>query len=83
MKSRHLPALHSINMPRREKDDRDTPDQERERREAEELESFGRRADWLREHYGVPPEEADERTQKAIEQAEEMSGSDEADDPER
>ena len=49
-----------------------TPEeQERARREQEELDSFRRREEWSRLHYGVPQEEADERTRRAREQADE------------
>jgi hypothetical protein len=47
-------------------------EQKRKRREAEELDSFKRRAEWSRLHYGVPADEADQRTQEALEQAERM-----------
>jgi hypothetical protein len=60
-------------MPRREDDATPTPDEERERREAEELESFERRSEWWRLHYGAPAEEADERTRRAVEEAERSS----------
>lgn len=62
-------------MPERDKepDDASRLDEERVRREAEELESFERRAEWWRLHYGVPPERADELTREAVEQAERMA----------
>jgi hypothetical protein len=47
----------------------DAEEEERKRREAEELESFKRRSEWSRLHYGVSPDEADERTRAAREQA--------------
>jgi hypothetical protein len=55
-------------------------DRERERREAEELESFGRRAEWWQRHYGMPAEEADERMRKAAEDASRMPDEDEPDE---
>jgi hypothetical protein len=55
-------------------------DREREQREAEELESFGRRAEWWRRHYGAPAEEADERVRKAAEDASRMPDEDEPDE---
>ncbi len=45
---------------------------ERIRREAEELASFERRADWWSVHYGGAGAEAGERTRKAIEDAERL-----------
>jgi hypothetical protein len=59
-------------MPKREPEAPATPEEERDRREAEELESFERRAEWSRLHYGTPIEDADERTRKAVEQAEKL-----------
>jgi hypothetical protein len=53
-----------------------TPDEERKRREAEEIESFERRAEWSRLHYGTPPADADDRSRKAVEQAEAMPDED-------
>ena len=58
----------------------DEGDREREEREAEELESFEKRAEWMRTHYGVPPEEADERVRQAAEQAERMPDGRESDE---
>jgi len=45
---------------------------ERIRKEAEELASFERRADWWGLHYGGAGDEAGERTRKAIEDAERL-----------
>ncbi len=47
-------------------------EEERARREAEELENFERRADWWSLHYGGSADEAGERTQEAVEHAERM-----------
>ena len=58
----------------------DDQNRERERREAEELESFSRRAEWMREHYGVSTEEADERVRRAAEEAARMPDADEPDE---
>lgn len=70
-------------MPKREEGAGTTPEEERDRREAEELESFERRAEWWRLHYGAPVEDADQRTRKAVEQAEQLPGNadDDGSDP--
>lgn len=48
-------------------------EQERLRREVEELASFRRRAEWWSAHYGgVDPERADELVKEAIKHADEM-----------
>jgi hypothetical protein len=50
-------------------------EEERVRREAEELASFERRAEWARAHYGGAAEgEVDERTREAVEHAERLAG---------
>ncbi len=63
-------------MPHPEEPVPSTPDDERKRREAEEIESFERRAEWSRLHYGTPPADADERSRKAVEHAEAMPDED-------
>jgi hypothetical protein len=69
---KRIHRFYTDGMPRKSDED------ERAQREAEELESFERRAEWWELHYGVPPEEADERTRKAVEETERSQS--EADD---
>jgi hypothetical protein len=48
-------------------------EQERQRKEAEELANFERRANWWRQHYGdVNPDEAAQRAREAAEHADRM-----------
>jgi hypothetical protein len=74
--NRSRPPLQFTGMPKREQSSSAKLDEERKRREAEELESFERRAEWWRLHYGVPAQEADERTREAIDEVERMPDSD-------
>ncbi len=59
-------------MPEREPGQSDELERERQEREAAELKSFERRAEWSALHHGVPPDQADERRKKALRQAERM-----------
>jgi hypothetical protein len=65
-------------MPERIPSESEEAEEERARREAEELESFERRAEWWKLHYGVPPERADELQREAVEHAERMPSSEPA-----
>lgn len=49
-----------------------TPEDERDDIERKERESFERRAQWWRLHYGEDASDVDERTREAAEQAERM-----------
>jgi hypothetical protein len=76
--------------PRARPPSRETADQEQARleaeraaREAQELASFERRAEWLALHYGGAADRADELRRKAIEHAEQMPSEPDDDRPPR